>query len=76
MIRQVVFSLLMLAIIAALTGCSNGKAVGLAAPGLTKEQVNQRHVETIKVNWWELQDDVDAFFLFDRPSRMNRLSVR
>ena len=76
MIRQVVFSLLLLALIVALTGCSNGKAVGLAAPGLTKEEVNQRHVEAIRTDWWQLQDDIDAVFLFDRPGRMHRLSVR
>jgi len=76
MIKQIMFSLLLLAVIVALTGCSNGKAVGLAAPGLTKEQVNQRHVEAIKVDMWQLQDDIDAFFLFDRPGRMHRLTVR
>ena len=76
MIRQVVYSLLLLAVIVALTGCTNGKAVGLAAPGLTKEEVNQRHVEAIRTDWWQLQDDIDAVFLFDRPGRMHRLSVR
>jgi hypothetical protein len=76
MIKQIMFSLLLLAVIVALTGCSNGKAVGFGAPGLTKEQVNQRHVEAIKVDWWQFQDDLDAAFLFDRPGRMHRLVVR
>jgi ABC-type long-subunit fatty acid transport system fused permease/ATPase subunit len=76
MIKQIVFSLLLLAVFIGLTGCSSGKAVGLAAPGLTKEQVNQRHVEAIRVDWWQFQDDLDAAFLFDRPGRMHRLSVR
>jgi len=76
MIKQVLFSLLLLAAFVAVTGCSSGKAVGLAAPGLTKEQVNQRHVEAIRTDWWQLQDDIDAFFLFDRPGRLHRLSVR
>ncbi|RKY06367.1 MAG: hypothetical protein DRP56_07550 [Planctomycetota bacterium] len=76
MIKQVVFPLLLLAAVVALTGCSSGKAVGLAAPGMTKEQVNQRHVEAIRVDWWQLQDDIDAFFLFDRPGRMHHLTVR
>jgi hypothetical protein len=72
----VIGSLLLLAVLAVVTGCSSGKASGLAAPGLTKEEVNQRHVEAIKNDWWQLQDDIDAVFLFDRPGRLNRLSVR
>jgi hypothetical protein len=77
MSRQVIYSLLLLLVLAAMTGCSSGKAVGLAAPGLTKEEVNRRHVETIENNtWMQLQDDIDAVFLFDRPGRLNRLSVR
>jgi L-cystine uptake protein TcyP (sodium:dicarboxylate symporter family) len=76
MLRRVIFSLLLLAVIIAVTGCSNGKAFGLAAPGLTKEQVNQRHVEAIRVDMWQLQDDIDAVFLFDRPGRMHRMPVR
>jgi hypothetical protein len=63
-------------ILTSLTGCSSGKAYGLAAPGLTKEEVNQRHVDTIRTNMVQLQDDIDAFFLFDRPGRLNRLVVR
>ena len=74
--KQMIFSLLLLAVVIALTGCASGKAAGLAAPGLTKEEVNQRHYETIQVGWWQLQDDIDSAFLFDRPSRRHRLSVR
>lgn len=76
MIKQVIFSVLLLAVIVAVTGCSSGKAVGLAAPGMTKEEVNQRHVEAIRVDMWQLQDDIDAAFLFDRPGRMHRMPVR
>jgi hypothetical protein len=49
---------------------------GCAAPGLTKEQVHQRHYETIQNNLWQMQDDIDAFFLFDRPGRMSPMTVR
>jgi hypothetical protein len=77
MIKKMVFSVLLLAAIVALTGCSpESKPWGLEAPGLTREQVNQRHVEAMQVDSWQLQDDIDAFFLFDRPGRMNRLVVR
>ena len=77
--KQVLFTLLLVAVVLlslGLTGCSSGKVVGLKAPGLTKEQVNQRHYDAIQVNWWQLQDDIDSFFLIDRPSRMNRMVVR
>ena len=76
MSKQVICSLLLLAILAVMTGCSSNKTVGLNAPGLTKEEVNQRHYEAIQNDWWQLQDDIDAVFLFDRPGRLSRLSVR
>jgi hypothetical protein len=63
-------------ILTGLTGCTSGKTYGMAAPGLTKEEVNQRHLEAIRTDMWQLQDDIDAFFLFDRPGRMHRLIVR
>ena len=78
--RHTIMTMLLLATVAviltSLTGCTSGKTHGLAAPGLTKEEVNQRHLEAIRTDMWQLQDDIDAFFLFDRPSRMNRLIVR
>lgn len=63
-------------VLTGLTGCTSGKTYGLAAPGLTKEEVNQRHLDAIHNDLWQLQDDIDAVFLFDRPSRINRLTVR
>ena len=78
--RQTIMTVLLLVtaavILTGLTGCTSGKTYGLAAPGLTKEQVNQRHLEAIQTDNWQLQDDIDAFFLFDRPGRMSRLIVR
>ena len=77
MIKQVVFSVLLMAVFVALTGCSpETKPWGLEAPGLTREEVNQRHVERLQTDNLQLQDDIDAFFLFDRPGRMNRWVVR
>jgi len=74
--KQIIFSILLLAVVVVLTGCAPGKEHGLAAPGLTKQEVNQRHHEAIKTDLWQIQDDIDAFFLFDRPGRMHRLVVR
>ncbi|MHC4881051.1 MAG: hypothetical protein ACYTFX_01865 [Planctomycetota bacterium] len=78
--RQTIMTVLLLVmaavILTGLTGCTSGKTYGMAAPGLTKEEVNQRHLEAIRTDMWQLQDDIDAFFLFDRPGRMHRLIVR
>ncbi|MDH4203112.1 MAG: hypothetical protein OEV87_09475 [Phycisphaerae bacterium] len=75
-ITTVLLLVAVIVILTGVTGCSFGKTYGLAAPGLTKEEVNQRHLEAIRTDNWQLQDDIDAFFLFDRPGRMHRLIVR
>lgn len=69
--NQIVFSLLLITAVVVLTGLT-----GCAAPGLTRAQVHQRHVEAIQIDLLQIQDDIDAFFLFDRPGRMHRLTVR
>lgn len=74
--KQIMLSLLLMVVVIGLVGCTTAPRVGLAAPGLTKEQVHQRHYEAIRTDLWQIQDDIDAFFLFDRPGRMHRLSVR
>ena len=51
-----------------LTGCK--------APGLTKQQVHQRHAEAIQQNSLQFQDDIDSLFMIDRPSRLSRMMVR
>ena len=76
MSRRVIYLLLLVAVLAIMTGCSSGKAVGLNATGLTKEEVNQQHYEAIQNDRWQLQNDIDAFFLLDRPGRLSRYSVR
>ena len=67
---------MLVVVIVAVTGCSSGTRVGLAGPGLTKDEVNHSHSAAIRTDRGQLQDDIDAFFLFDRPGRMHRLSVR
>ena len=51
-------------------------ATGCAAPGLTKEGVHRRHVETFRNDVWQLQDDIDAILMIDRPSRLSPMMVR
>ena len=49
---------------------------GCKARGLTKEEVHRRHYDTIQNNMWQIQDDVDAALLLDRPSRLSEQMVR
>lgn len=51
-----------------LTGCK--------APGLTKREVHRRHAEAIQQTSLQFQDDVDSFFMIDRPSRLSPMMVR
>ncbi len=46
------------------------------APGLTSKQVHRRHYHTIQNNLWQIQDDIDAVFLLDKPSRLSSMPVR
>lgn len=66
----------MVVVMAGLTGCKSEHVYGLDAPGLTRHEVNQRHYGAIRTDLWQLQDDIDAFFLFDRPGRMHRMTIR
>ncbi len=56
-----------------LTACS-GKS--LAAPGETVREVHTRHVSTIKTNWLQVQDDIDAVLMLDSPSRLSDKLIR
>ena len=49
---------------------------GCAAPGRTRAEVNQRHRDTIQNDLWQIQDDVDAVLLLDRPNRLSDKMVR
>jgi hypothetical protein len=49
---------------------------GCGAPGLTSRGVHRRHVETFRNDIWQLQDDIDAALMIDRPSRLSPMMVR
>ena len=51
-------------------------ATGCAAPGLTKNEVHRRHVDSVSVQQLQFQDAVDAWLMIDRPSRSSRMYVR
>lgn len=51
-------------------------ASGCAAPGLTKDQVHRRHVDTWNTQMLQFQDSVDAWLMIDRPPRLSPMYVR
>jgi outer membrane biogenesis lipoprotein LolB len=67
-------SVLMLVLV--LVGVAGLLLSGCAAPGLTKKEVDRRHQDAIQNDLWQLQDDIDAVFLFDRPGRLSDKMVR
>jgi len=56
-------------LIASLTGC-------MGTPGETKEEVHTRHMGVFKENWLEMQDDIDAVMMLDKPSRLSDKLIR
>lgn len=52
-----------------LSGC-------MSAPGMTSKEVHRRHVDSFRQDMYMLQDDFDAVWMIDRPSRLTRYSTR
>lgn len=50
--------------------------VGCKGPGMTKKEVNRRHIDTINTNTLLIQEDVDRVLLLDQPSRQTDYIVR
>lgn len=67
-------SRIMLVLVAAIA--VGGVLSGCQAPGRTKEEVSRRHHEAVQQNFLQVQDDIDALFLLDRPSRLSESMVR
>ena len=52
-----------------LSGC-------MRSAGETKSQVHQRRMRVIDTSKRQMQDDIDATFLLDKPSRLNDKVIR
>ena len=65
-------AILCLCVVAVILPC----LVGCQGPGETRAEIDRRHNRIIKTGWLELQDDMDAIFLFDRPTRLSDKFVR
>ena len=50
--------------------------VGCGATGLTSGEVHRRHVDSMKTSMLQMQDDIDAILMIDRPSRLSDKIVR
>jgi hypothetical protein len=51
-------------------------STGCAAPGLTRKEVHRRHINTFRNDLWQMQDDIDAILMIDRPNRLSNMMVR
>ncbi len=58
-----------LAAAALIAGCAG-------SPGRTVQEIDRRHINTIRTNWIQMQDDLDAALMLDRPSRLSEMYVR
>ena len=52
-----------------LSGC-------FSSPGETSQEINLKHKRVLKTNIMQLQDDIDAYLLLDRPSKLSDKYVR
>lgn len=51
-----------------LLGCGDGVTT-------TRAERAERHKRTFEMDWKQLNDDIDAFLLLDRPSRLTWANV-
>ena len=68
MLMPVILLVLLVAVSVLATGC--------AAPGLTKNEVHRRHINKFQNDLWQIQDDIDAVLMIDRPGRLSSMMVR
>jgi len=42
----------------------------------SEAEVRARHDDVVKTNFMQIQDDLDYFFMLDRPSRLSKRYIR
>ena len=72
-IRLILCFCLFAILIGSLAACSGSAR---ATPGETVREVHIRHVGVVKTNWLEMQDDIDAVLMLDKPSRLSDKLIR
>lgn len=48
----------------------------LSSPGETSSEIHRKHMNTIKTDSLQIQDDVDAVLHLDQPSRLSDKFIR
>lgn len=69
-VRLVLCLFVLSMVVSCLLGCNAG------APGLTAREVHRRQVDSLKTSMLQMQDDIDAILLIDRPSRLSEKATR
>jgi len=69
-LRALVFTFVLVALASCLVGCNRG------TPAETAAEVHRRHVDVMRTNASEMQDDLDAVFMLDKPSKLSDRHVR
>jgi hypothetical protein len=72
-IRLILCFCLFAILIGSLTACRGSMR---STPGETVREVHTRHVGVVKTNWLEMQDDIDAVLMLDKPSRLSDKLIR
>jgi hypothetical protein len=49
---------------------------GCGSPGLSSQAIHRRHMDTFQNQIWQMQDDIDAILMIDRPMRLSPMMVR
>jgi len=50
--------------------------LGCAGSGQTAAEIHRKHIDAVRTNTLQMQDDLDAVFMLDRPSRLSNRYVR
>ena len=66
-IRSIVVMSLLAVMVWSVSGC----VAWMGSPGETAEEVHRRHKKVVMDNLRQQQDDVDAFWMLDEPSRLS-----
>ncbi len=73
-IAQCLTAALWLCVLAGLIAVNTGCFAG--SPGETTSEVHRRHMRVINTQKQQIQDDIDAVLLLDRPSRLTAIPIR
>ena len=71
-LRPVFWTSVVLLLAAVLSGC----ALSTGSAGETHAEVQRRHKRIYESSHLQLQDDIDAWLLMDRPSRLSDKVIR